>query len=253
MDEPLLDVRDLSMSWPSAERPVLRNVSLRVRSGEFVAILGANGSGKTTFLKCIVRLVTPESGSILVAGQQMAGLTGAGLQRARRNVALISQSANLVKRRSVVANVATGSLGRRPEWWTSAGALPQSELELASRYLQTVGLEHLGTQRAATLSGGQAQRVAIARALAQQPQVLLADEPVANLDPEAADDILRLLRRLAREDGLAVCCVLHQPDLAIAYADRVVGFSDGSVAFDAVSSAVSQAMVDSLYRSEPAA
>jgi phosphonate transport system ATP-binding protein len=183
----------------------------------------------------------------------MANLAGSDLQRARRSVALISQHANLVKRRSVLANVATGSLGRRREWLTSAGLLPQSELALAQRHLQAVGLEHLEAQRAGTLSGGQAQRVAIARALAQQPRLLLADEPVANLDPEAADEVLRLLRRLASEDGLAVLCVLHQPDLALRYADRVAGFRDGHIAFDVASSAVSQVMVDSLYRSESAA
>jgi phosphonate transport system ATP-binding protein len=253
MDEPLLDVRDLSMVWPKAEQPVLRDISLSVRAGEFVAILGANGSGKTTLLRCIVRLLTPASGSIVIAGSEMVHLAGAGLQRARRRVALISQNANLVKRRSVLANVAAGSLGRRREWWTSAGALPQSELELAHRYLQTVGLDDLGAQRAGTLSGGQAQRVAVARALAQQPRVLLADEPVANLDPEAAGDVLRVLRELAHDDELAVVCVLHQPDLAFGYADRIVGLQDGRVAFDVPSSAVSQAMVDALYRSESAA
>ncbi len=251
--EPLLDVRHLSLSWPKSERPVLSDISLAVRRGEFVVILGANGSGKTTFLKCIVRLIAPASGSVVVAGHDMTHLAGASLQRARQGNALITQSVHLVKRRSVLANVATGSLGRRRDWWTAAGGFPQAELGEARRHLQTVGLEHLGAQRAATLSGGQAQRVAIARALAQQPRVLLADEPVANLDPEAVGDVLRLLRRLAHREGLAVLCVLHQPDLALAYADRVVGFHAGEIAFDVASSAVSQAMVDTLYRSETAA
>jgi phosphonate transport system ATP-binding protein len=253
MHEPLLDVRDLTVFWPKSTEPVLGGVSIGVRAGEFVAILGANGSGKTTLLKCIVRLISPTSGSIAVDGCEMADLAGPDLQCARRSVALITQNANLIERRSVLANVATGSLGRRREWWTSAGILPQAELDDAKIHLRTVGLEQLAAQRAGTLSGGQAQRVSIARALAQQPRVLLADEPVASLDPDAAEDVLRLLCRLARADGLAVLCVLHQPDLAIRYADRVVGLQNGRVAFDAAPGDISQAMLDSLYRSEAAA
>jgi phosphonate transport system ATP-binding protein len=131
--------------------------------------------------------------------------------------------------------------------------LPQAELDDAKIHLRTVGLEQLAAQRAGTLSGGQAQRVSIARALAQRPRVLLADEPVASLDPDAAEDVLRLLGRLASTDGLAVLCVLHQPGLAIRYADRVVGLQNGRVAFDAAPGDISQAMLDSLYRSEAAA
>ena len=125
-----------------------------------------------------------------------------------------------------------GALGRHQTWWTALGGLPAEELPAARDHLRQVGLPHLAGQRAGTLSGGQAQRVAIARALAQRPRVMLADEPVASLDPEAAQDIMRLLRRLAHRDGLAVLCVLHQVDLAFAYADRVVGMRDGRVAFD---------------------
>ncbi|HTV73980.1 MAG TPA: ATP-binding cassette domain-containing protein [Candidatus Acidoferrales bacterium] len=253
MGKALLDVHDLAMHWPRTGVSVLRGASLSVGAGEFTVILGANGCGKTTFLKCIVRLLTPTGGSIAVAGHEMASLSGIALQRARLDIAMVSQHANLIKRRSVMANVITGALGRYPDWRTSLGALPEAELSRAYHHLQTVGLADLALQRAGTLSGGQAQRAAIARALAQQPKVLLADEPVASLDPEAAEDILRLLQRLAHDDQLAVLCVLHQPALALRYADRVVGFREGAIAFDLPTGAVSGPMISSLYGTDVAA
>jgi phosphonate transport system ATP-binding protein len=130
--------------------------------------------------------------------------------------------------------------------------VPREEIEPARAYLDEVGLLHLAGQRAGTLSGGQAQRVAVARALAQHPHVLLADEPVASLDPEAADEVMRLLRRLATEDGLAVVCVLHQPELATRYADRLVGLRSGQLEFDRPASAVSSQQIASLYLAEAA-
>ena len=136
--------------------------------------------------------------------------------------------------------------------WTALGGLPRCEIEAADAHLAEVGLAHLAGQRAGTLSGGQAQRVAIARALAQRPRVVLADEPVASLDPEAAEEIMRLLRRLAAEENLAVLCVLHQVELAYAYADRVVGIRDGRIAFDLPRADVSREEVRRLYLNEAA-
>jgi phosphonate transport system ATP-binding protein len=150
------------------------------------------------------------------------------------------------------AQCASGALGRHGGLWTALGGLPAVERRAAKDYLRAVGLVALARQRAGTLSGGQAQRVAIARALAQRPQVLLADEPVASLDPEAADDIMRLLRRLAAHEHLAVLCVLHQIELAYAYADRVVGIRDGTIAFDRPCAELSRDAVRQLYLSEAA-
>lgn len=164
---------------------------------------------------------------------------------------MISQHASLVRRSTVLANVANGALGRHYTPWTALGGLPASELRAAHGYLHEVGLSDLAQQRAGTLSGGQAQRVAIARALAQKPKALLADEPVASLDPEAAEEIMRLLRRLA-EEKLAVLCVLHQVELAYAYAHRVVGIRDGRIEFDLPRADVSRDAVKRLYMSEAA-
>ncbi len=247
----MLDVRGLTLRYPTGKQ-ALTDFSVRVAPGELVIVLGGNGSGKTTLLRCITRTLTPTAGEIYVRGVNLTKLTGEGLRRARLDLAVIPQQAALVRRRSVLANVATGALGRHNNVWISLGGLPGAELTAAHGYLQEVGLAPLATQRASTLSGGQAQRVAIARALAQRPHVLLADEPIASLDPEAAEDIMRLLRRLAREENLAVLCVLHQVELAYAYADRVVGIRDGGVVFDLPCGQVSRDAVRQLYLKEAA-
>jgi phosphonate transport system ATP-binding protein len=215
-----------------------------------VVVLGANGSGKSTLLRCIVRLIEPTSGSIRVLGRDFVSLRGKELREARRSVAMIFQTANLVRRRSALANVASGALGRHHDLFTALGRLPRQELLNAGALLDRVGLLHLAHRRADTLSGGEAQRVAVARALAQQPRMLLADEPVASLDPEAAEDVLLLLSRLATDDGLGVLCVLHQPELALRHAQRIVGLRQGRVAFDATTTQADPRVIGELYRSE---
>ncbi|AOJ84729.1 phosphonate ABC transporter [Burkholderia savannae] len=248
--ETKLAVRGLSMRYPNGHL-ALRALDLSVRAGEFAVILGSNGCGKSTFLKCVAGLNRPTSGTIEIAGRNLAGLSGETLRVARLPIALISQHANLVKRRSVLANVCTGALGRYRTWETAFGRVPRAEVEPSRAFLDEVGLLHLARQRASTLSGGQAQRVAVARALAQRPQVLLADEPLASLDPEAAEEVMRLLRRLTSEDGIAIVCVLHQPALAQRYADRLIGLRQGEVVFDDAATSVDPARVARLYASEP--
>ncbi|MBS0223908.1 MAG: ATP-binding cassette domain-containing protein [Proteobacteria bacterium] len=247
----MLDIRRLSLRYPNGKL-ALADFDITVGAGELVIVLGGNGSGKTTLMRCITRTLQPSEGSVCVNGTDLTRLTGERLRCARLELALISQHASLVRRRSVLANVASGALGRYGSWFTALGGLPAMELHLANGYLAEVGLGHLAHQRAGTLSGGQAQRVAIARALAQRPRVLLADEPVASLDPEAAEDIMKLLRRLAGEENLAILCVLHQIELAYAYADRVVGIRDGRMAFDLPRAEVSPDEVRHLYLSRAA-
>jgi phosphonate transport system ATP-binding protein len=247
----MLQVKNLCLRYPNGKQ-ALDGVDLTVRAGELVIVLGGNGSGKTTLLRCIARTLAPSSGGVYVGGNDLTSLSGEGLRRARMALAMISQHASLVRRRSVLANVASGALGHYADWLTALGRLPAEELNAAHGYLAEVGLGHLAAQRASTLSGGQAQRVAIARALAQRPSALLADEPVASLDPEAAEEIMNLLKRLAKTDNLAVLCVLHQVELAYGHADRVVGIRDGRVAFDLPKTEVSRDAVRGLYLSEAA-
>ena len=247
----MLLVRHLTLRYPNG-KGALTDFSLEVKPGELVVVLGGNGSGKTTLLRCITRTLAPTAGEVWLNGIDLTRLAGEKLRCARLDLALISQHASLVRRRSVLANVAAGSLGRHYTLQTAFGGLPTHELDAAVDYLDEVGLVELGPQRAGTLSGGQAQRVAIARALAQRPKVLLADEPVAILDPEAAEDIMRLLQRLAVTENLAVLCVLHQVELAYAYAHRVVGIRGGRLEFDLPREAVSRDAVKRLYMSEAA-
>ena len=228
-------------------RLALDGASLAVAPGEFVAMLGANGSGKSTLLRCIAGMIRPNAGTVHVAGKEMSRLSGRALAEARLALGMVFQDARLVRRRSVLANVLAGTLGRNRTLATAFGALPRREEALALACLDEVGLRELAPQRAGTLSGGQAQRVSIARALAQRPGSLLADEPVASLDPEASEEVMRLLRRVAHEDGLAVLCVLHQPALARRYADRILGLRDGRCAFDEMPARVGECAVASLY------
>ncbi|HVI90399.1 MAG TPA: phosphonate ABC transporter ATP-binding protein [Dongiaceae bacterium] len=247
----MLEVRGLCLTYPNGKQ-ALNNVNLTVHPGELMIVLGGNGSGKTTLLRCLTRTLRPTAGQVTVNDRDLTALSGEKLRQARMALGLISQHASLVRRRSVCANVASGALGHYSDFLTSLGHLPRAEMDLAVRYLGEVGLEHLAGQRASTLSGGQAQRVAIARALAQRPRALLADEPVASLDPEAAEEIMRLLKRLAKNDNLAVLCVLHQVDLAFNHADRVVGIRAGQVAFDLPRDDLSRDRIRNLYLSEAA-
>jgi len=247
----MLRVRGLSLRYPNG-KVALSDFELTVDAGELVVVLGGNGSGKSTLLRCITRTLKPSAGEIWLGKTNLCALEGEKLRRARLELAMIWQHASLVRRSTVLANVATGALGRHSTLRTVFGGLPAVELDAARGHLAEVGLADLAAQRAGTLSGGQAQRVAIARSLAQRPRVLLADEPVASLDPEAAEDIMRLLKRLARSEKIAVLCVLHQVELAYAYADRVVGIRDGRIAFDLPCGQVSREAVHRLYIHEAA-
>jgi phosphonate transport system ATP-binding protein len=244
--EPVLSVRSLAMRYGNG-RDALCGVDLDIDAGELVIVLGSNGSGKSTLLRCVVRLLRPSAGVVRVAGHDIAQMSGSSLREARLACAMIFQQANLVRRRSARANVATGALGRHRNLMTMLGGLPRRELIAACGHLAEVGLTEFADQRAGTLSGGQQQRVAIARALAQHPRLLLADEPVASLDPQAAREIMALLRRLAGGDELAILCVLHHPELALAYGHRVIGLKHGRIAFDLPADAVSPKQVSALY------
>src|SRR5262249_11242522 len=247
----MLRVCGLALRYPNGKL-ALSDFALTVEAGELVVVLGGNGSGKSTLLKCITRTLKPSAGEVWLGDTNLCALEGEKLRRARRELAMIWQHASLVGRRSVLTNVATGALGRHFTLRTVFGGLPRCELEAARGFLADVGLANLAEQRASTLSGGQAQRVAIARSLAQRPRVLLADEPVASLDPEASEETMRLLQRLARSERLAVLCVLHQVELAYSYAHRVIGIRGGCIAFDLPRGEVSREAVRRLYNSEAA-
>jgi phosphonate transport system ATP-binding protein len=242
----VLEIAGLAKAF--GKKQVLRGVDVAVRPGELTVVLGANGSGKSTLLRCALRLVEPDAGAVALCGEDLGRLRGEALRAARRRAAMVFQQVLLVRRRTALENVAFGGLGELPLHRSlSTRLFPRELRERAEDSLERVGLAEIAYQRASTLSGGQAQRVAVARALCQRARVVCADEPVASLDPRAADSVLALLADVARNENLGVLVVLHQPELARRYADRLVGFLDGRIAFDRAPSLVAEAEIDALY------
>ena len=226
----------------------LKGVDLMLAHGELLAVLGANGCGKSTLLRCAIGLIDADSGSSRLLGRDLASLRGKELRHARREAAVVFQQIALVRQASAFDNVCYGALGRMPPIRSfTSRSFPPEVRDRAAFALQRVGMLDKAWQPAGTLSGGQAQRVAIARAFCQQASVILADEPVSALDPRAAEEVLALLADLAHSDGLAVLAVLHQPDLALGHADRVVGMRFGEVAFDQRPGDVSGEHLSALY------
>ncbi|MBD2899013.1 L-cystine import ATP-binding protein TcyC [Actinomadura sp. RB99] len=243
-----LTVRGLRKSFGG--RTVLSGFDLDVAPGEVVALLGANGSGKSTALKCVVGLVRPDAGQAGVFGTDLLDGSRAA-DRARTRVAMVFQQIHLVRRRTALDNVCAGALGRLPlrRSWAPA-AFPRELREEAMACLHRVGLADRAHERVAALSGGQQQRVALARALCQRAEVLLADEPVSALDPSAAENVMAVMTDLARSESIAVAAVLHQPELARRHADRLVGLRGGRIAFAGPAAEVSQEQVSALYSAD---
>ncbi|MDR6142710.1 phosphonate transport system ATP-binding protein [Microbacterium foliorum] len=225
----------------------LKNASLQVSRGEIVVLLGLSGSGKSTLLRHVDGLEVPTSGDIEVLGSPVPTLKGKALRRLRSRVGFIFQQFELVPSLTVLENVLTGSLsevrGPRLGLWGYSKAAKLRALE----HLDRVGLLDRAYQRSDTLSGGQQQRVAIARALMQKPDILLADEPVASLDPESSDQVMALIREIAADEGLTVVCSLHQVDLAISWADRIVGLRHGEIVLDTPTGDLTKAEVMEIY------
>ena len=220
----------VSKRFPGAT--ALDAVSLEIGVGEFVALIGPSGAGKSTLFRCVTRLLPPDAGRIEVGGVDVTRLDARRLRETRRKVGLIFQQFNLIGRISALDNVLVGRLGRAPTWRVLTRCFTAADRQLALAALDRVGLLEKAYQRADKLSGGQQQRVAIARVLAQEATIILADEPVSSLDPCSARNVLDLLRRVARADGIAVVCSLHQTDLARCYADRIIGLRDGRLCLD---------------------
>lgn len=229
----------------------VNNVSLALRPGEVVALLGPSGSGKSTLFRCISQLAEPSAGRVLVLGAAMQGIDARQLREQRRAIGLIFQQFNLIGRLSAISNVLAGRLGAVSPLRASAGLFSAADRQLALGALDRVGLLEKAYQRADSLSGGQQQRVAIARVVAQQSRIVLADEPVASLDPAAADNVLKLLREVARERNIAVLCSLHQTDLARRFADRIVAMRYGRVVLDAPAMAVNPDQLSAIYSEAP--
>lgn len=234
----------IAKTWPGGAR-ALDDVSFVVPRGAFVVLLGPSGAGKSTLLRMVNGLVSPSSGAVVVDGLPVRRDT---LAAVRRRVAMVHQQFNLVERLSVAANILSGAVAAVPGWRAALWWYPPELRRRAWELCRAVGLtEREFFRRAATLSGGQQQRVGIARALILEPALLLADEPVASLDPVIAREVLALLRDLARARGTTVLCSLHQIDLARDFADRIVGLGGGRVVFDGPPEALTETAIARIY------
>jgi phosphonate transport system ATP-binding protein len=240
----MIEVRGLSKRY--GDLPALVDVSLKVAPGEMLVVLGPSGAGKSTLLRCINRLVEPSGGEVRIAGEA-APRTRAGLRHLRSQIGMIFQDHNLVPRLSVLKNVLAGRLSRMPEWMSLLQLFHEEDVRIAFDCLRRVHLEDRAWSRADRLSGGQQQRVGIARAIAQEPRAILADEPVASLDPKSARVVLRDLKRASRDLGIAVLCNLHQVGYAMEFADRVIGIHAGRVVFEGLPDALDRHALARIY------
>lgn len=247
MEHCMLEVRDLQLVYPNGYE-ALRSITLSVAPGEIAAIVGRSGAGKSTLLRCINGLERATAGSITVSGTEVTRLPARELAALRRRIGFVWQEYNLVDRLSVMQNVLTGRLGHSGGPASLLFHFGGADRALAVRALERVNMLHRARQRADRLSGGEKQRVAIARAIAQEPRVILADEPVASLDPELSIQVMELLARVAREEGVPALINLHAVDLAKAYCNRIVGIARGVVVFDGPPNALNDAALDAIYR-----
>lgn len=227
----MLEIKNLSKVYDDGTK-ALDNVSFSVLDGEFLVVIGLSGSGKSTLLRCINRLVEPTSGQIILDGVDIAAASSKDLRRIRRDIGMIFQHFNLVKRSSVMRNVLAGRLGYVNPWLSLLGIFPAEERERAKQALKTVGILEKAKNRADALSGGQQQRVGIARALMQEPKLMLADEPVSALDPATSHSVLKYIEQINKDKGVTVLCSLHFLSLARAYATRIIALKDGQMMFD---------------------
>ncbi|MBI1190334.1 MAG: phosphonate ABC transporter ATP-binding protein [Tepidisphaera sp.] len=249
--DPILCARNIGMIFPGGTI-ALDGVSVDVGPREFLVILGSSGAGKSTLLRMFNRLGTPTSGSIIFRGRDITHAGGGTLRDLRRQVGMVFQQFNLVGRLSVLENVLCGRLrnctglarwaGSHARWFSAA------DREAAMAALTQVGVAHLAGRRADALSGGQQQRVAIARTLAQAPSVVLADEPIASLDPKSAETVMDILRDIHIEKGLPVVANLHQVDVALRYATRIVGMRAGKIVFSAAPAELDASAIHLLYQ-----
>ncbi|SDR33063.1 phosphonate transport system ATP-binding protein [Rhizobiales bacterium GAS191] len=241
----MLEVQSLSKQFGA--KFAVANVSLTVREGAFIGVIGRSGAGKSTLLRAINRLSDATSGRVLWKGEDVTTLKGRKLDAWRSRCAMIFQQFNLVGRLDVLTNVLMGRLNHTPSWRAVSNLWTARDRSIALSALAQFDMATLATQRAEELSGGQQQRVAIARALVQEPELILADEPIASLDPRNTKVVMDALQRINRHFGLTVLCNLHSLDLARGYCDRLIGMAQGRIVFDGAPGELTEAAARELY------
>ena len=245
----MLEVKNLSKIYPNGTQ-ALFDVSFTVPDGQFLVVIGLSGSGKSTLLRCINRLIDPTEGQIIWDGIDITAAKGAELRHIRRQIGMVFQQFNLVKRSSVMTNVLSGRLGYVPTLTSVLGIWPAEEKQRALAALETVGISDKAKERADALSGGQQQRVGIARAIMQEPKLILADEPVASLDPVLAHSILQYLEQLNQQNGMTVICSLHFLDLVQRYGSHVIALKNGEKVFEGEPKEIDRQKFKDIYGEE---
>ncbi len=243
---PIVEITGLRKVFPGGT-VALDGIDLTIERGEFVVLIGLSGSGKSTLLRCVNRLVEPTGGRVVFDGTDVTAARGAELRRIRRRIGMIFQQFNLVRRSSVFSNVLAGRLGYRSMWRTAASRPSRDDVGRAYENLGRVGILEKAFNRADALSGGQQQRVGIARALMQTPELMLADEPVASLDPATSHSVMKYLEEINRKDGITVICSLHFLSLARRYGTRVIALKAGRVAFDGLPAEIDERRFKDIY------
>ena len=245
----MLQVKNLTKIYEGGVK-ALDNVSFEVPNDQFLAVIGLSGSGKSTLLRCINRLIDPTAGQIIWDGEDITAASPEEVRRIRRKIGMVFQHFNLVHRSKVITNVLAGRLGYVNPAWSLMNRFPKEDIQKAIHQLERVGIADKADQRADELSGGQQQRVGIARALMQDPKMILADEPVASLDPVLAHSIMKHLEDINEKDGVTVLCSLHFLDLVHRYAQRVVALNAGRVVFDGLPNEIDDARFKEIYGQE---
>lgn len=243
----MIEFKNVSKRYPNGFE-ALKNINLSIEQGEFVAIIGLSGAGKSTLIRTINRMHDISSGSLTVDGTDVMSLHGKSLRSFRRRIGMIFQSFNLITRTTVIKNVLTAFVPDLPWWRAAFGIFTKEEKMKALESLDKVGILDKAFVRADQLSGGQQQRVALARTLAQNPQIILADEPVAALDPVTAKQVMDDFRRINKDMNITVLINIHHVELALQYADRVIGIRAGEIVYDGPVDKVDQAVLDSIYQ-----
>jgi phosphonate transport system ATP-binding protein len=245
----MLAVRNLTKIYEGGVL-ALNRVSFQVPEGQFLAIIGLSGSGKSTLLRCINRLIEPTEGQVIWNGVDVTAASPQELRLIRRKIGMVFQNFNLVYRSKVITNVLSGRLGYINPAWSLLNRFSKEDVQKALRQLERVGIADKAYQRADELSGGQQQRVGIARALMQDPEMILADEPVASLDPVLAHSIMRYLEQINKEDGVTILCSLHFLDLVHRYADRVIALNNGNLVFEGLPQEIDDQKFKEIYGRE---
>ncbi|RFA33647.1 phosphonate ABC transporter ATP-binding protein [Virgibacillus dokdonensis] len=242
----MIEFKDVGLVYPNGTVG-LKNINATIKDGEFVVIVGLSGAGKSTFIRSINRLVTPTSGVLSIDNENILGYKGSDLRKLRTKIGMIFQNYNLVKRTNVLKNVLAGRLGHTGTLRSILNLYQKEDISLAYESLQRVNIGEKIYNRADELSGGQQQRVSIARVLTQQPKYILADEPVASLDPPTSHQVMTYLKKINKEDNITTIVNLHFIDMAMEYADRIIGMRAGEIVFDGPASEVTEKTFEEIY------